>query len=187
MKEYHDGILLFNLTDKMVWSKAVEDTAGLEKFYEENKNNYMWGDRVEATIYTFNEAKWQDKIEKLATTIVKKKKDYKTEVKAFLDKAHSKDTTLVLTATMAKYSKGDNPLVDTVSWEVGLKEPIAKDGQINLVYINRQIAPEPKALNEAKGLITADYQNYLEKEWIKSLRAKYTIKINEDVFNQMIK
>jgi len=187
VKEYHDGILLFNLTDKMVWSKAVEDTAGLEKFYNENKNNYLWGDRVEATVYTFNQANMQDKIKKLATTTVKKKQDYKQEVDAFLTKVHAKDTSFVLTVSKAKFSKGDNPLIDTVSWEVGLKEPIVKDGQITLIYINRMVTPEPKLLNEAKGLITADYQNYLEKEWIKSLRAKYSIKVNQDVFNQMIK
>src|SRR5204863_3959906 len=52
MEEYRDGILLFELTDRKVWSKAVKDTAGLKEFYEKNKNNYMWPDRVEATIYT---------------------------------------------------------------------------------------------------------------------------------------
>ena len=53
MKEYRDGILLFDLTDQMVWSKAVKDTAGLKEFQEKNKNNYMWSQRVDAVIYTF--------------------------------------------------------------------------------------------------------------------------------------
>ena len=66
VKEYHDGILLFNLTDKMVWSKAVEDTVGLEKFYTDHKEDYMWGDRVEATMYEFSNADFAKAIAKMA-------------------------------------------------------------------------------------------------------------------------
>ena len=50
INEYHDGILLFDLTDKKVWSKAVKDTAGLQQFYEKNKNNYLWEERLDASI-----------------------------------------------------------------------------------------------------------------------------------------
>src|ERR1043165_8898857 len=50
-REYRDGILLFDLTDQKVWSRAVKDTAGLRAFYEKNKNNYMWEERAEVTIY----------------------------------------------------------------------------------------------------------------------------------------
>ncbi|SEH05481.1 Uncharacterised protein [Candidatus Venteria ishoeyi] len=41
--------------------------------------------------------------------------------------------------------------------------------------------PEPKTLKEARGLVTADYQNYLEAEWIKELRAKYTVDVKQEV------
>src|SRR5690606_37886639 len=50
-REYRDGILLFDLTDQKVWSKAVKDTAGLRAYYEANKNNYLWGERAEVTVY----------------------------------------------------------------------------------------------------------------------------------------
>ena len=52
VKEYRDGILLFELTDQKIWSKAVKDTAGLESFYNQHKGNYMWGQRLDATVYT---------------------------------------------------------------------------------------------------------------------------------------
>ncbi len=61
MQEYRDGILLFELTDKKVWSKAVKDTVGLKEFYETNKKNYMWGDRLEATIYTCANARYSSR------------------------------------------------------------------------------------------------------------------------------
>ncbi|WP_426493114.1 peptidylprolyl isomerase [Hymenobacter sp. 102] len=50
VKEYRDGILLFQLMDEKVWSKAVEDTVGLQKFFQENQAKYQWEPRVQATV-----------------------------------------------------------------------------------------------------------------------------------------
>jgi peptidyl-prolyl cis-trans isomerase SurA len=54
-----------------------------------------------------------------------------------------------------------------------------------LVYLNRVLPPAPKELAEVKGLVTAEYQNYLEKEWIKELRVKYPFTVNKDVFESI--
>lgn len=186
-KEYHDGILLFNLTDKMVWSKAVEDTVGLEKFYDENKTNYMWGNRVEASLYTFNNKEWEAKITKLAKKVGKKNLNTIEARNSFMAKAIVKDSTLTLKVEKNKFSKGDNDVVDAIEWVKGIKATQDRDGSFVLVYVNGAIDPEPKKLNEARGLITADYQNFLEKVWLEELRNKYSIEINEDVFNKMVK
>lgn len=47
------------------------------------------------------------------------------------------------------------------------------------------IPAEPKKLNEARGMITADYQNFLEKEWIKELRAKYAVDLDSAVLKTL--
>ncbi|MCK9205848.1 MAG: peptidylprolyl isomerase [Salinivirgaceae bacterium] len=185
MQEYHDGILLFNLTDKLVWTKAVEDTLGLEKFYQENKNNYMWGNRVDATIYTFNKKEMESKVSKLAAKVAKKNLDPSKEVAQLI--ANAKDTTLTLTANRAKFSKGDNTWVDASEWKAGTIYKTDNNGSTVLVYFHAMVAPEPKKLNEAKGLITADYQNYLEKNWLASLREKYKIDIHQEVFDSIVK
>ncbi len=187
VKEYHDGILLFNLTDIIVWSKAVEDTAGLQKFYNENKNNYMWGDRVEATIYTFNKKEWELKVQKLAAKVVKKNMNLTEARNDFVEKANAKDSTFTLKVKKDKFSKGDNDIIDAITWKAGIKETQERDEAFVLVYVNSAISPQPKLLNESRGLITADYQNYLEKQWLEKLRAKYKIVINEDIFKSMIK
>lgn len=187
LQEYHDGILLFNLTDKMVWSKAVEDTAGLEKFYELNKQNYLWGERVEATIYTYNNKAFEKKIIKLAKKVGKKDLNLTQLEVEFNSGALAKDSTFNLDVINDLYEKGANEWIDAVSWEPGLKPVMEADNKYFLVYINRVIAPEPKKLNEARGLITADYQNFLEKEWLKELREKYPVHIHQEVFNAMVK
>ena len=61
MQEYHDGILLFDLTDRNVWSKAIKDTVGLKEFHQKNALNYMWGERLDAVIFTFKHGKVTEK------------------------------------------------------------------------------------------------------------------------------
>ena len=175
VKEYHDGILLFDLTDKMVWSKAVKDTTGLEAFYKKTKDKYMWGNRLDVTMYTVP-TKYYKKAQKIA------KKAYSTNVAvAELKKLAKKDTLAVFDVVDKKLSKGDNEKIDNSKIENGLFELENTDGVTKFVFIKAKLDPMPKELNEIKGLMTADYQNYLEKEWIKELRTKYTIDINKEV------
>jgi len=183
MEEYHDGILLFDLTDKMVWSKAVKDTAGLRKFYEKNKQKYMWGKRVDATVY---QANTEDQA-KEARKLVKKmdRKGYsRDEIAAMVcpaaDTAHS-----CITWKSGMYEKGDNQYADQAEWKTGVNKPQMENGTWWFINIHEVQAPGPKMLEEARGLITADYQNYLEDQWVKSLRDKYRVVINENVWDEV--
>ncbi len=178
MEEYRDGILLFDLTDKMVWSKAVKDTTGLENFYASNKNNYMWGERASATIYTCNSAAIASNARKM---IKKNKSD--SEIAAQLNK----DSSLNINIKEGKFSKGDNEVIDAIAWKAGLSPDITKNNQVTFVNVKNILAAQPKQLDEAKGLITADYQNYLEKSWIETLRAKYTYSVDENVLRTLFK
>ncbi len=178
MQEYRDGILLFDLTDEKVWSKAVKDSVGLNAFYEKNKSNYNWGQRAEATIYSCNDAEIAKKVKKL---ISKKSKNGLNNED--LLKLINVDSQLALKIEEDKYSKGSNLEVDQAIWEKGTISTINKDNSIVIVEVKNVLAPKVKSLNEIKGLITSDYQNYLENEWIKELRAKYTVVVNKEVLN----
>jgi peptidyl-prolyl cis-trans isomerase SurA len=175
MKEYRDGILLFGLTDEMVWSKAVKDTVGLQKYYEANKNNYLWDQRVSADIITCADVK-------IAKAVRKMIKSGKYSDAQILEKMN-KTSQLNLSIVNGKYLKKDNALIDSIPWTVGLTPDIAKNNSIIIVRINKVIDKEPKTLAEARGLITSDYQTYLEKEWITTLKKKYPVEINKDVFS----
>jgi peptidyl-prolyl cis-trans isomerase SurA len=174
MQEYRDGILLFELTDKKVWSKAVKDTVGLKEFYDKNKSNYMWGDRVDATVYYCADANIAKEVRKQM-----KKIDDDDTLMARINKTSQ----LNLQIKSGKFAKGDNEVIDKVKWVQGITPDMMQDKQVVFVYIKKVLPSTPKSLDEAKGIITADYQNQLEKEWISSLRAKYPFTINQDVVN----
>ncbi len=176
MQEYRDGILLFELTDKKVWSKAVKDSAGLNEYYTKNKSNYMWGDRVEATVYSCANADVAAEVRKLM-----KKVDDDDTLMARVNKSSQ----LNLQVKYGKFSKGENEAVDKVTHKVGMSPNLELNNQVVFVNVKSLVPAAPKQLDEAKGLITADYQNQLEKEWIASLRAKYPVEIMQDVVDSI--
>jgi len=178
MQEYHDGILLFELTNDLIWEKAIKDTVGLKNFYEKNKLNYLWGERANTSIYTVNNP-----------DMVKKARRYARKGKSIkeINSYFNNDSTINVSVVEKIYSKDEDDIIKGCKWEKGLNDNIIKDGVTTFVMINNIIPPEPKSLNEAKGLITADYQNYLEKEWIKQLRKKYSYTVNKDVLKSIIK
>ncbi|MCB0402410.1 MAG: peptidylprolyl isomerase [Flavobacteriales bacterium] len=176
MQEYRDGILLFDLTDEKVWSKAVKDTAGLEAFYEQNKTNYMWSKRVDATLYKCNDEIVASSVEKIL-----KKKAKKGYTNDDILKMVNTDSELSLTIETGKYEKGSNDQVDKATWEKGVQTRVANGKGTTIVVINDVMEPQPKSLDEIRGLITSDYQNYLEAEWVKALKVKYTVVVDKEV------
>ncbi len=182
MSEYHDGILLFDLTDKMVWSKAVKDTIGLTDFYEKNKKNYSWEKRADITIFEYSNDKVKDEALKLI-----EKKNEKGIANSEIVKMETKKDSLALKITENKlYQKGDNPIVDKIAFNADASfnkvYEVASDKK-QIIVLNKMLEPQIKTLPEAKGLVTADYQSYLEKNWIAELRAKHTITVNKEVLS----
>ncbi len=182
MQEYQDGILLFDLTDKKVWSKAVKDTAGLRQFYMEHRENYKWPQRVDATLYKCKDEKTAKTLAKLLKKAVKKNRSEK-EV---LDKINE-NSTLNVQEEKGIFAKQDNPVIDLAEWKDNNIQIVESDNQYYVVKINKVIPPTYKTIDEARGIITSDYQNYLEEEWVKELKQKYPVKLHEDVLQSIIK
>jgi peptidyl-prolyl cis-trans isomerase SurA len=178
MKEYREGILLFELTDKTVWSKAVTDTDGLEAFYQKNKMKYMWGDRINATFYHNN----NEAIAKQAYKLAKQKKNTSESILETVNK----DNPLNLRITSGKFDKAaTTEPVNDFEWKKGLS-PIKKiNNEYVFVKIDEVLSPQPKELNEIKGLVTSDYQEYLEGVWLEELNKKYKVEVNTAALDQI--
>ncbi len=178
LQEYHDGILLFDLTDKTVWSKAVKDSAGLENYYKNHKNEYMWEKRAEAYTIVLKDSSLLDQ----ARTLTEKKGGKKKFSQSYLiSKLCKGDTIPCVTVEYGKYEKGDNKAVDATGWTQGIGKTFNKDGKPAFVYVKSTLPPQGRKLDEARGLVTADYQKYLENNWVKELRNKYPVHVNQDV------
>jgi len=182
VKEYHDGILLFELMDQKVWSRAIKDTAGLKEFYKTVQNKYMYNERADAIIFTTHNEKTALALKKFIQKKGKKIQDPKAILKAVV-----KDTSEATSYQEIKAEKGDNEIIDQAAWKPNTVQIISKDNVVHVVWIKNILSPEPKPLKEVKGLVAAEYQNYLEEKWINELRNKHKWIINEEVLSTLWK
>lgn len=173
MQEYHDGVLLYEIMTDKVWNKANKDTLGLKNYYEKNKSNYMWKDRIDAMVY-----ECLDK--NIANQVVKMLKNDTITSKHILEKLNAKSE-LNLKVRTNKYEISDIPYLKGRTFKIGANPIYEFGSKFYVIKVNELIPSGPKLLQDAKGLITSDYQNYLEKVWLDELAKKYTFKINEKI------
>lgn len=182
MQEYHDGILLFNLTNKMVWSKATKDTTGLENYYVEHQSRYQWKPRVQAIILKTS----RQKVNKLKAEL----QQYKNPDSLKRAIAQKKIPGFAnMTVDSGYYEKGDDTIADQVKWEKGISKPVFEKGNnyADIVLIENILPAGQKSFRDAKGLVIADYQNLLQKRWVEHLRKKYPVHINQKVLKKLEK
>lgn len=180
LREYRDGILLFDLTDQKVWSKAVKDTTGLQAFHEQNKDKFMWEKRLDAELYHVQ----KDSI--LKPLLAELKKSFKSGInREDVVKRYNANSKLNLRAEAGKYQLEDEELLKNVPWEKGVHGPFKKGDNQMIVVVKDVLAAAPKTLKESRGLVTADYQQHLEQAWIKELRSKYSYKADESLLSRI--
>ena len=165
-QEYHDGILLFNISEEKIWNFASQDSAGLEEFYKKNSGKYLWEERFKGMVVTCKNKETREEADKFFESDMPVE-----EIKDLLNKTDN-----VISITEGAWEKGGNPVVDYYVWNG--PEPDNFDSELSFVRGDK-ITPEPKTLNEARGLYVSDYQKYLEENWIKELRARYKIKVDK--------
>ncbi len=181
MREYEEGILLFEAAKMLIWDKASQDSVGLAAYHKANPQRYMWGERAEMIEYiiTNTDAKVAEKIRAYA-----QKNSPVKVLKKFNKKS---DVVQAITRTVEKNNASE---LDPMPWIAGSMTDmiiIEKDNFYSFKKVERLMEPTPKALNECRGPVIADYQDHLEQEWVNELRAKYKVEINTQVFESMIK
>ncbi len=186
--EFRDGNLLFEITDKMVWSKASKDTVGLTAFFAANQSKYLWPQRLDAVvIFGKGENNLQKMMEEFRTALQKKCKDGcdGVSVQNALGEVMARYSGNSFEIEDKLFAKGDNWMVDQVKWKPGASDIINETNAKIIVWINKLIDSKPKKLDDIRGQVTADYQDNLEKQWIKELREKYPVKINQDALSKI--
>ena len=170
LKEYRDGILLFDISDQMIWSKAIKDTSGLKLFYEKNQDTWKYPNRAKTEIYTTQDKKTAKKIYKLLS----KKIRYDSIQKI----VNQDDMNVELNKKTLDEFNDFNMSYNELS--EGITKPIKVNEKFIILNVYEKLDSRNKLLNEAEGIIVSAYQNHLEKEWIKKLRSENEITVNYD-------
>ena len=178
MDEYRDGLLLFDLMEKEIWEKSKTDTIGLKKYYDLNKDKYQWKTRLE--LITASSTK-----EDVVKQAMKMLKD-KATVDAIKAKLNTKEKVDVM-ANQGTYEEGNDAIPKGTKSKIGISE-ISKNGEYYFVsYVEKVIPAGTKTLEECRGKLVNDYQQYLESNWVNNLKAEYKVNVNQDVFEKVKK
>ncbi|MCK5693594.1 MAG: hypothetical protein KAI08_12110, partial [Bacteroidales bacterium] len=173
--------LLFDIMDQRVWSMAITDTAGLEVFHKEHRKDYMWEERTDAFVIICSEGANVSGIRSAHKKIRKGKLDQEDLNALYCDN----DTVPCITLTRQLVEKSENEMIDSQNGVSGPGPVTENDGISTFVIVKGLRSPEAKKLDEARGQITSDYQEYLESEWLKSLKEKYPVSINQELLKQI--
>jgi peptidyl-prolyl cis-trans isomerase SurA len=179
MDEYRDGLLLFDLMEKEIWNKSKTDTLGLKSFYDKNLSNYQWKNRLDVIILSSTN---EDVIKKAAKYL----KNDKT-VDFIKDKLNVKDGAVNIMSKVGVFEEGNEVVPKNLVFEPGISE-IVKEGEYYFVTkVNKTLPAGPKALDECKGKVINDYQQYLEENWVKELKNEFKVEVNQTVFEKVKK
>lgn len=176
IQEYHDGLLLYEISNRTVWDKAAKDTLGLENYFKKNKKKYAWTEpRFKGMAY---HVKVKDDVKAVRDCV---KKLAFVDWNEALRKTFNNDSILRIRVEKGIFKKGDNALIDRDVFKQKDKEVKGnKDYPIDATY-GKILKKEPEEYTDVKGLVTADYQEELEKLWVAELRKKYNVVVNTEV------
>ena len=177
VKEYHDGILLFDVSLQNVWDKAAQDTVGLENYFKKHKKEYKWdGPRFKGFILY---CKDKDSM-KAAKAIVRAANP--DSVASYIEHRINNDSVKFVKVDRGLWAKGANKAVDKLQWKEGEWAPTQDYPEVVLVG---KVLKAPEVYLDERGKVVSAYQDELEAAWIKELKAKYPVVINEEALNEI--
>ena len=179
LQEYKEGLLIFDLLQKKIWTKAEKDTVGLQQFYNNHIENYKWKKRVKAKIASCTKKEKCNVVKNLlkANTPIQKIKDIVND-----------GATINVLFTSGTYEINSRRLPKNLKIKKGVSNVITEGKNDFKVVKIEEILPETiKKLNETRGKVISDYQDYLEKKWIKDLHKKYSVKRNKKQIKKLKK
>jgi len=181
MDEFHDGILLYNLSSDKIWNIGPEDSSSLRKFYESNKSRYLSKESIEAKKYSLRGTEGKNELEKY----VKKYESQPDGDKSLYEKFDRNNDSL-LVINEGTWYKGDEEDMDLIPWAKGIYN-LDRNGIRSVIIVNKVNEPVILPLEEVKAEVMSDYQDWLNSEWIKQLTKKYTVKIDNPVLKDVRK
>ena len=176
MDEYRDGLLLFDLMEKEIWTKAKTDTLGLKNFYESNKANYVWKDRVESNVFSSTK---MDVIKKVEGYLKKKK------TIEFIKSELNKNGAVEVMVKTGVFEIGNDALPKHKTFNVGLTDIVHEGNYYFITQVEKKLDKGPKKLEETRGKVINDYQQYLETHWVDELKKEFTVKTNQANFEKV--
>ena len=180
IQEYHDGLLLYEISNATVWDKAAKDEAGLANYFKKNKKKYKWETpRYKGIAYHVKDVA---DVKAVKNAVKNVSFDKWADV---LRKTFNNDSVLRIRVEKGIFKQGDNALIDKEVFKKDTTVKQLKDFPIDAVFGKKLKAPQD--YTDVRGQVLADYQEEMEKEWVAALRRRYPVEVDESVLKTVNK
>ena len=181
IQEYHDGLLLYEISNREVWDKGAKDEAGLAAYFKAHKKDYAWEEpRFKGMVY---HVKDKADVKAVKNCVKKLPFDQWAEV---LRSTFNPDSVIRIRVEKGLFKQGDNPLVDKEIFKQNTTVTPVEGYPIDAVF-GKVLKKGPEDYTDVRGQVTADYQDMLEKNWVTDLRRRYPVTVNQDVLKTVNK
>ena len=181
IQEYHDGLLLYEISNREVWDKGAKDEAGLAAYFKAHKKDYAWEEpRFKGMAY---HVKDKADVKAVKNCVKKLPFDQWAEV---LRSTFNPDSVIRIRVEKGLFKQGDNPLVDKEIFKQNTTVTPVEGYPIDAVF-GKVLKKGPEDYTDVRGQVTADYQDMLEKNWATDLRRRYPVTVNKDVLKTVNK
>lgn len=177
MKEYHDGILLFNLSLEQVWDKGSTDTLGLTDYLNTHRSDFAWEEPRYKGFVIYCKSKAAMKVVK---NILRNAET--DSIESYINHRINSDSLQIVRVERGLWKKGQNAAVDKLQWKSG---DFAPSEEYPYVFLAGKQLNAPEEFTDERGPIVSAYQDYLDKLWVEALRAKYAVEVNEEALTEL--
>jgi peptidyl-prolyl cis-trans isomerase SurA len=176
-KEYRDGLLLFELLQKVIWERSEKDSLGLNQFFEAHRDSYKWKKRADLSIASCTRMEKAEIVEQYMIQGLRN-----DSIKALVNEG----ATIHVLFSKGKLEEGSSKLPETYQLELGVSKIFEEEkNNFTIIKVDTIFEPQLKELKDTRGEVMNDYQNYLEAEWVKELRKTYKIKVNNKNYKEL--
>lgn len=169
LKEYKEGLMLFDLLEQQIWDKTATDTLALMQYYETHKEKYIQPDHFTGEVYVFKK-RYDAKI-------------YHKIIKGRYDV--NEDDFPMVYKYQGRFTLDDKRLPPNLDIQT-IGNKVIKHNNLFYVFFVRdkkfENIPDYKTIQSK---ISADYQTEYEKEYNQNLLQKANIKVNQPILDQL--
>ena len=164
LKEYYEGILLFEIMEKEIWNKAMEDTVGQKRYFRKHADDFKAGERMVARIFSASSSSTLNEFRKLLESKDGSYADFIRKQRIRLDSG--------------SFEKGERTILAQVDFAPGIYTA-ESNGVHYLIAVDKILPPGSQTFDEARASVISDYQSFLEDSWINELKRKFEVKVNK--------
>lgn len=176
VEEYRDGLLLFDLMEKEIWERAKTDTIGLSTYFNNNSKNYMWTNRYDVDVYSSTNEK-----------VIKKTKSYleKNKTTDYIKSKINKKGVVDVMVKSGLFEENHDVLSEYKNPQIGTTSVVKKGNYYFVVKVKEVKPAQQKSLDECRGKVISDYQQFLENNWVDELKKEFKVIVNQNAFEEV--